>query len=167
MSKTLLTFYSRVLSWNMEIFENYIRIPLFFLFLVGRGFLGWEIATTQWCCYQSWITPSGPTGRSLTTSTKSCPLSNHLSTPSRVWQRNSFTVIRENLHVVKISCNTYLSHLVNIFKERPTTGHLITYSTTVSKSFLCNRCSSRSNTSSSSSFYFVHPIGTTGCFKGG
>ena len=151
----------------MEIFKNYIRIPLFFLFLVGRGFLGWEIATTQWCCYQSWITPSGPTGRSLTTSTKSCPLSNHLSTPSRVWQRNSFTVIRENLHVVKISCNTYLSHLVNIFKERPTTGHLITYSTTVSKSFLCNRCSSRSNTSSSSSFYFVHPIGTTGCLKGG
>ena len=39
-----------------------------------------------------------------------------------------------------------------------TTGHLITYSTTVSKSFLCNRCSSRSNTSCSSSFYFAHAI---------
>ena len=43
----------------------------------------------------------------------------HLLTLGWHLQRNSFTVISENLHTVDISCTTYLPYLVNIVYERP------------------------------------------------
>ena len=57
-------------------------------------------------------------GHSFTMLTK-LPIMDHLPTPGWHWWRNSFYVIRENLHTVAISSTTNLPRLVNIVKERP------------------------------------------------
>ena len=52
---------------------------------------------------------------------KILPIIDHLPTPCWHLWRNSFTVIRKNLHTVDISRTTYLPRLVNVVCKHPLT----------------------------------------------
>ena len=139
--KTTATKYSnsRVSRWNFTIDSIYLNIikDIFIKYLVGLALeYKWYFSNTnqennskknfKFTCYTilypKWAFTIGSMGPFFNYFDQNCAHYWSNTTPGWHWWRNSFTVIRENLHTVDIS-NTPTSRRVNIVKERPPTHY--------------------------------------------